>query len=150
MADNTITVVGNVTRDPEIRYTPNGQANANFGVAVNRRWMNRQTNEWEERTSFFNVVCWREMAENVCESIWARARGWWSPAGSSSAAGRPRTARSAASSRSSPTTSVRACGSRPPRSRRSTAAVAATSAAVAVVAAAEAEVGAGAAAVPSA
>jgi single-strand DNA-binding protein len=69
MADNTVTIVGNVTRDPEIRYTPGGQANANFGVAVNRRWMNRQTNEWEERVSFFNVVAWREMAENVAESI---------------------------------------------------------------------------------
>ena len=69
MADNTVTIVGNVTRDPEVRYTANGQANATFGVAVNRRWMNRQTNEWEERVSFFNVVCWREMAENVAESI---------------------------------------------------------------------------------
>jgi single-strand DNA-binding protein len=69
MADNVITVIGNVTRDPEVRYTPNGQANANFGVAVNRRWQNRQTNEWEERVSFFNVVCWREMAENVAESV---------------------------------------------------------------------------------
>jgi single-strand DNA-binding protein len=69
MADNTVTIVGNVTRDPEIRYTAGGQANANFGVAVNRRWMNRQTNDWEERTSFFNVVAWREMAENVAESI---------------------------------------------------------------------------------
>jgi single-strand DNA-binding protein len=69
MADSTVTIVGNVTRDPEIRYTQGGQANASFGVAVNRRWQNRQTNEWEERTSFFNVVCWREMAENVAESI---------------------------------------------------------------------------------
>jgi single-strand DNA-binding protein len=69
MADNTVTIVGNVTRDPELRYTSGGAASANFGVAVNRRWMNRQTNEWEERVSFFNVVCWREMAENVCESI---------------------------------------------------------------------------------
>ncbi len=69
MADNTVTVVGNVTRDPEIRYTAGGQPNATFGLAVNRRWMNRQTNEWEERTSFFNVVCWREMAENVSESV---------------------------------------------------------------------------------
>ena len=67
--DNTVTLVGNVTRDPEIRYTAGGQANANFGVAVNRRWMNRQTNDWEERTSFFNVVAWREMAENIAESI---------------------------------------------------------------------------------
>jgi single-strand DNA-binding protein len=69
VADNTVTIVGNVTRDPEVRYTAGGQANATFGVAVNRRWMNRQTNDWEERTSFFNVVCWREMAENVAESI---------------------------------------------------------------------------------
>jgi single-strand DNA-binding protein len=69
MADNSVTIIGNVTRDPEIRYTQGGQANASFGVAVNRRWQNRQTNEWEERTSFLNVVCWREMAENVAESI---------------------------------------------------------------------------------
>ena len=74
MADNTVTIVGNVTRDPEVRYTAGGQANATFGVAVNRRWMNRQTNEWEERVSFFNVVCWREMAENVAESIGKGAR----------------------------------------------------------------------------
>jgi single-strand DNA-binding protein len=74
MADNSITVVGNITRDPEIRYTPSGQAKANFGVAVNRRWMNRQTNEWDEATSFFNVVCWREMAENVGESLGKGAR----------------------------------------------------------------------------
>jgi single-strand DNA-binding protein len=66
---NTVTIVGNLTRDPELRYTPNGSANCTFGVAVNRRWMNRQTNEWEERTSFFNVVCWREMADNVSESL---------------------------------------------------------------------------------
>ncbi|HEY7107013.1 MAG TPA: single-stranded DNA-binding protein [Acidimicrobiia bacterium] len=74
MADNSVTIVGNVTRDPEIRYTQGGQANASFGVAVNRRWQNRQTNEWEERTSFLNVVCWREMAENVAESIGKGAR----------------------------------------------------------------------------
>ncbi len=66
---NTVTIVGNLTRDPELRYTPSGQANATFGVADNRRWMNRQTNEWEERVSFFNVVCWREMADNVSESL---------------------------------------------------------------------------------
>ena len=71
---NTVTVVGNLTRDPELRYTPSGQANASFGVAVNRRWMNRQTNEWEERVSFFNVVCWREMADNASESLAKGAR----------------------------------------------------------------------------
>jgi single-strand DNA-binding protein len=74
MADSTVTIVGNVTRDPEMRYTPSGVAKASFGVAVSRRWQNRTTHEWEEQTSFFNVVCWREMAENVCESIGKGAR----------------------------------------------------------------------------
>ena len=69
MADSSITIVGNLTRDPEIRYTANGAAKASFGVAVSRRWQNRQTQEWDEQTSFFNVVCWREMAENVAESL---------------------------------------------------------------------------------
>ncbi len=69
MADNTVTIVGNATRDPELRYTPGGAAKAEFGLAVNRRWQNRQTQEWEESVSFFNVVAWREMAENVGESI---------------------------------------------------------------------------------
>ena len=54
---------------PELRFTPNGAAVANFGLAVNRRWRNQQTNEWEEQTSFFDVVCWRELAENVAESL---------------------------------------------------------------------------------
>ena len=69
MADNTITVVGNLTRDPELRFTQSGRARALLGIAVNRRWMNRQTNEWEEQVSFFNVVCWAELAENVSESL---------------------------------------------------------------------------------
>jgi single-strand DNA-binding protein len=69
MADSTVTIVGNLTRDPEIRYTAGGAAKASFGVAVSRRWQNRQSQEWEEQTSFFNVVCWREMAENVSESL---------------------------------------------------------------------------------
>lgn len=66
---NSITVVGNVTRDPEMRYTPSGISQVTLGVAVNRSWRNQQTNEWEERTSFFNVVCWRELADNVGASI---------------------------------------------------------------------------------
>ena len=69
---NSVTLVGNITRDPELRFTPTGQATATFGLAVNRRWQNRQTQEWEEATSFFDVVCWREMAENASESL---ARG---------------------------------------------------------------------------
>ena len=69
MADNTVTLVGNVTRDPELRYTPNGQTLASFGLAVNRRWQNRQTQEWEEQVSFFDVKAWAGLAENVAESI---------------------------------------------------------------------------------
>ena len=66
---NSVSVCGNVTRDPELRFTASGQATATFGVAVNRRWQNRQSNEWEEAVSYFNVVCWRELAENAAESL---------------------------------------------------------------------------------
>ena len=69
MAGNAVTLVGNITRDPELRFTNTGQATASFGLAVNRRWQNRQTQEWEEAVSFFDVVCWREMAENAAESL---------------------------------------------------------------------------------
>jgi single-strand DNA-binding protein len=74
MPDNTVTLVGNVTRDPELRYTPSGQAVATFGLAVNRRWQNRQTQDWEEQVSFFDIKCWAQMAENVGESINKGAR----------------------------------------------------------------------------
>ncbi len=66
---NTVTIVGNTTREPELRFTPTGQPNARFGVAVNRRWQNRQSGDWEEAVSFFDVVCWRDLAENVSESL---------------------------------------------------------------------------------
>ena len=69
MSGNTITIVGNVTRDPELRFTPTGQATASFGLAVNRRWQDRGSGEWQEAVSFFDVVCWREMAENASESL---------------------------------------------------------------------------------
>lgn len=62
------TIIGNVTRDPELRFTPNGAAVATFGVAVNRRWQNR-TGDWDEKVSFFDVVAWRDLGEHVTESI---------------------------------------------------------------------------------
>ena len=74
MPGNNVTLIGNITRDPELRFTPSGQATATFGLAVNRRWQNRQTQDWEEATSFFDVVCWREMAENASESLTKGAR----------------------------------------------------------------------------
>ena len=66
---NTTTITGNLTREPEIRYTKEGQATAQLGVAVNRRWQDRTTQEWQEATSFFDVVCWRDLAENVALSL---------------------------------------------------------------------------------
>ena len=74
MSGNSITIVGNITRDPELRFTPSGQANARLGVAVNRRWQDRGSGEWNEATSFFDVICWRELAENVSESLKRGAR----------------------------------------------------------------------------
>jgi len=66
---NSTTVTGNLTREPEIRYTREGHASTLLGLAVNRRWENRETKEWEETTSFFDVVCWRELAENAALSL---------------------------------------------------------------------------------
>ena len=66
---NSTTVTGNLTRDPDIRYTREGQASAVLGLAVNRRWQDRETREWEEATSFFDVVCWRELAETAALSL---------------------------------------------------------------------------------
>lgn len=71
---NNVDLVGNCTRDPELRFTPSGQAVATFGLAVNRRWQNRQTQAWEEATSFFDIVCWGQLGENVAESITRGAR----------------------------------------------------------------------------
>lgn len=67
--DNTVTVVGNVTRDPELRFTQGGMAVATFGLAWNRR---RQ--DQEDEVSFFDVTCFRQMAENVAESVTKGAR----------------------------------------------------------------------------
>lgn len=64
--DSTITLIGNLTREPELRFIPSGQATANFGIAVNRRWQDKATSEWKEETSFFDVVAWGTLAENVC------------------------------------------------------------------------------------
>lgn len=69
MADSTITIIGGLGRDPEIRYTAAGRAVATLGVAVSRRWMDRKSNEWQEQTSWFDVVVWGDMAENVSDTL---------------------------------------------------------------------------------
>jgi single-strand DNA-binding protein len=66
---SNVTLIGNITRDPELRYTAGGQAIATFGIAVNRRWQNRQSQAWEESTSFFDVVCWGDLGTNVADSL---------------------------------------------------------------------------------
>lgn len=73
--DNQITIVGNLTDDPELRYTPAGVAVANVRVAVNRRMFNRESNQWDDRLDgYFTVNVWRDYAENVAESLNKGAR----------------------------------------------------------------------------
>ena len=76
MAGETpITVVGNLTADPELRFTPSGAAVANFTVASTPRTFDRQTNEWKDaETLFMRCSVWREAAENAAESLTRGAR----------------------------------------------------------------------------
>lgn len=68
--DTNITLVGNLTSDPELRFTPNGAAVAKFTVASTPRYMDRNTNEWKDGdTLFLNCQIWRQAAENVAESL---------------------------------------------------------------------------------
>ncbi|MBD5784677.1 single-stranded DNA-binding protein [Cellulosimicrobium terreum] len=68
--DTVITVIGNLTADPELRFTPSGAAVASFTVASTPRTFDRQTNEWKDGdTLFMRCSIWREAAENVAESL---------------------------------------------------------------------------------
>ncbi len=68
--DTVITVVGNLTGDPELRFTPSGAAVANFTVASTPRAFDRQSNEWKDQeTLFMRCSVWREAAENIAESL---------------------------------------------------------------------------------
>src|SRR5918996_6499681 len=68
-SDNQITIVGNLTDDPELRYTPNGAAVATIRVAVNRRIPDGAGGWKDAETSFFRVNAWRTLAENAAESL---------------------------------------------------------------------------------
>jgi single-strand DNA-binding protein len=73
--DVTITVIGNLTNDPELRFTPSGAAVARFTVASTPRIMDRQTNEWKDGDPLFlSCNIWRQAAENVAESLQKGAR----------------------------------------------------------------------------
>jgi single-strand DNA-binding protein len=90
MADTTTIITGNLTDNPELRFTPNGAAVANFRVAVTPRV--RDGNDWKDgETSFFRVNAWRQLAENATESLSKgdrvivvgrlKARSWETPEG---------------------------------------------------------------------
>jgi single-strand DNA-binding protein len=64
-----VTLVGNITRDPELRYTPSGFPRASFGIAVNRQRTDKATNEKIEEVSFFNIVLLGQLAENSAQSL---------------------------------------------------------------------------------
>jgi len=65
---NRVILIGNLTRDPELRYTPSGRAVANFGLAVNRRYTKKDGEQVKE-VDFFNIVVWAKQAENCAEYI---------------------------------------------------------------------------------
>ena len=68
--ETTITIVGNLTADPELRFTPSGAAVANFTVASTPRTFDRQSNEWKDgETLFMRCSIWRDAAENIAESL---------------------------------------------------------------------------------
>ncbi|MBO1756293.1 single-stranded DNA-binding protein [Allobranchiibius sp. CTAmp26] len=68
--DTVITIIGNLTQDPELRFTPSGAAVANFTVASTPRQFDRQSNEWKDgETLFMRCSVWRDAAENVAESL---------------------------------------------------------------------------------
>ena len=62
--ENSVTLIGNLTREPEMRFTPSGVGQAILGLAVSRRYQDKN-NEWQEESGFYNVVCWRDLADNV-------------------------------------------------------------------------------------
>ncbi|MCK4329940.1 single-stranded DNA-binding protein [candidate division WOR-3 bacterium] len=66
---NKVLITGNLTADPELRYTPDGQAVLNFRIASNRRYPNRKTGEWEEDVTYVRVAAWRELAERMGERL---------------------------------------------------------------------------------
>ncbi|HLM83635.1 MAG TPA: single-stranded DNA-binding protein [Candidatus Bathyarchaeia archaeon] len=63
MSLNKVLLIGNLTRDPELRSTPSGQSVANFAIATNRVWKDPQTGERKEAAEFHNIVVWRRLAE---------------------------------------------------------------------------------------
>jgi single-strand DNA-binding protein len=68
MSLNKVMLIGNLGRDPEMRYTPNGQATTGFSVAASRNWKDQQ-GEWHEETEWFRIVTWGPLAERTAENL---------------------------------------------------------------------------------
>ena len=69
MAFSKVMIIGNLGRDPEMRYTPSGRPVTEFSVAVNQSTKNQQTGEWVEATDWFRVTVWGDRAERTAESL---------------------------------------------------------------------------------
>ena len=97
---NRVVLVGNLTRDPELRHTPSGTAVCSLRLAVNTRRKDGATGEWTEKPNYFDITVWGNQGENCAQYLAQGPAGRRSTAGSSGASGRPRTGRSARRSRS--------------------------------------------------
>lgn len=67
--ENFVSITGNLTRDPELAYTGGGQAYARFGIAQNRRYKKKGSDDWTDDPNFFNVTVWGELAEHLADSV---------------------------------------------------------------------------------
>lgn len=88
---NRVLITGNLTSDPDLRYTPDGQPVCNFNIASNRRYLSKKTNEWVEEPTFIRVITWRQTAERMGEQLhkgsavyvegYLQSRSWETPEG---------------------------------------------------------------------
>jgi single-strand DNA-binding protein len=70
---NKVMLIGNLGKDPEVRYTPSGAAVCNFSIATTERWKNKESGQMEEKTEWHNIVVWGKQAEN-CKEYLAKGR----------------------------------------------------------------------------
>ena len=88
---NRVLITGNLTADPDLRYTPDGQPVCNFNIASNRRYLDKKTNEWQEVPTFIRVTAWKQLAERMGERLhkgsavyvegYLQSRSWETPEG---------------------------------------------------------------------
>ena len=99
---NKVIIIGNLGRDPEIKYTQSNVPVANFSVATSESWKDKNTGEWQEKTEWHRIVAWRHLAERA-EKYLSKGKQVYIEGSSRPASGRTRTATTATPPRSSPT-----------------------------------------------